>query len=41
MSRDQFIDIARNTKTWGGDTYSHADPRDASRQYAERGIRAS
>lgn len=22
MTRDQFIDIARNTKTWGGDTYS-------------------
>jgi starch phosphorylase len=36
MSRDQFIDIARNTKTWGGDTYSmpvlamhHADMRNA------------
>jgi starch phosphorylase len=22
LSRDQFIDIARNTKTWGGDTFS-------------------
>lgn len=22
MNRDQFVDIARNTKTWGGDTYS-------------------
>ncbi len=36
MTRDQFIDIARNTKTWGGDTYSmpilamhHANMRNA------------
>jgi starch phosphorylase len=36
LTRDQFIDIARNTKTWGGDTYSmpvlamhHANMRNA------------
>jgi starch phosphorylase len=36
MTRDQFVDIARNTKTWGGDTYSmpilamhHANYRNA------------
>ena len=36
MTRDEFVDIARNTRTWGGDTYSmpilamhHANYRNA------------